>query len=243
MRQAQRQGRAPRQTQAQRQGRRARPGVAWLLAGVLVTVTAIGSASFGIWFSTGFQPDHHQARQSRIYPGTPSALTVRVSSGDVTVRPGQPGTIRVVDVLRWTHTKPSVSERWRGGTFEITQDCASGMLELSCNADFSIAIPPGVRLDLQTDSGDITVTGSRAGTVAASSASGDISLAFDAAPGLVNAIAYSGNLTVAVPPGLSYDVLPIAASGNLTVTVPGDATAPRVIHATSDDGNVTIRSR
>jgi hypothetical protein len=128
----------------------------------------------------------------------------------------------VTRYLQWSgSSKPAISEQWNGHTLDISQHCPAGMIILTCNVSYTIAVPDLVTLRLGAGSGNITVS-------------------LGSAPDVVNAQTDSGNVTVEVPRGTSYDVQASTDSGSTSVTVAQDPAAPRVIIATTDSGNVTV---
>lgn len=119
----------------------------------------------------------------------------------------------------------------------------TGQLNLMAGSGDITASGAAGQVQAQTGSGNVTVTGARSAQVMASSDSGDVALAFASEPRLVRAHSASGNVTVLVPSGASYNVQAGTASGNRTITVGQDSTAPRSIAADSDSGDVTVAYR
>ena len=218
---------------------RSRGRLAWLLAGVAATVTAIVTASVSLWYLSPSRKHIHTASQTVSYPGQPDLVTVQLSDGSVTIKSGPAGRVTVVRQLAWSGAKPVFSERWQGRTFLVGQDCPTGF-DVSCTVDYTIAVPPGVALNLQTDSGNITTVGSDSPQTQASSDSGDIQLGFAAAPDSVYASSDSGNVTVGVPPGGGYAVHQQTQDGDSDIAVMNSPTDPRSITAISDDGNISV---
>lgn len=232
--------------------------LAWLVIGVVSTVAALAATSGGVWFLTSFRPELQDKFTTESHAWDAKALTVQGDSGNISVRQGRAGHVEIVRDLRWTKSKPSVSEHWDGRALNVTSHCPSGGFGETCEVNYSITVPPGVivtastdggnvtaigvdgRLDLTTLSGDVLLTGARSAQVVASSGSGDVKLGFAAAPDSVQATTASGDVRIKVPPGGSYAVHPAADSGNTTVAVSNDSSSARSIVATSDSGDVTV---
>jgi DUF4097 and DUF4098 domain-containing protein YvlB len=214
--------------------------MAWLIAGVVTTVTLIASGSVCVWYAAVFNPHQHDQTQTASYAGSPAALTVQLSSGNITITHGPASHIEVRRDLAWTGTKPVTDEKWNGHTLDVSQDCPTGWLDLTCSVSYTIAVPDGVTLNLISESGTITVDGVRSPDVVANSDSGDIWVSLTAAPRVVDAATDSGDVTVKVPPGASYDVHYGTDSGSATVTVNQDPDASRLISATTDSGNIAV---
>lgn len=116
----------------------------------------------------------------------------------------------------------------------------TGALRLTSDSgDVGAANPVGT-VTAQSASGNVTVSGARSSSVTARSDSGDVTLGFASVPGMVSADSASGNVIVAVPAGASYDVQAATASGNSNVNVPNTPGSPRLIHAHTDSGDVTV---
>ena len=232
--------------------------IAWLVAGVVITVTVLASGSFSLWYLTAFKPSVNSQIQTVSYTGQPRSIAIQLDSGDITLRPGPAGQIRVTRAMGWTGAKPVVDEHWDGQKLRIQQHCPQQVFTRVCRVFYRISVPPGVTIDATTDSGTITATGlagvlnltslagdvdvsgARSPEVLASTDAGDIVIGFDAAPDFVKALTYQGDVTVKVPPGASYNVQPVADAGSVRVSVTTDQSARRFISATSDSGDVSV---
>lgn len=213
--------------------------LAWLLAGVLATITGIAIATAGIWFYT-HQPGLHTGAWTVTYTGTPDRLVVALDTGDITVVSGPPGHIEVTRNFGWSAGEPRADEHWQGREFVIGQSCPKAFFGNNCSANYRIAVPPGVALNLDSATGDITVLGARTAQVLVNTDTGDVHLRFAAAPSVVRASTASGDIAIAVPYGDSYAVQADAASGNTMVSVTQDPNAARALTATADSGNIVI---
>jgi hypothetical protein len=213
--------------------------LSWLLAGLVATVTAIAVASATVWYAIAFKQHMHGLNGTDSYAGNPALVTIQLSDGSITISSGPPGRVTVSRELEWNGARPVASEHWYGRTFSLRQECASGFDD-SCTASYTITVPPGVPVNVQTDSGDITADGTRSPELEASSDSGDITLSFGSAPYTVWASSDSGNVSVSVPAGTGYAVHPRTANGNSAVLFSPDPSSRRSITAISDDGNITV---
>jgi hypothetical protein len=213
--------------------------LAWLLAGVVATVVAIATAGSTLWYTTAYRQNVHTQEQAASYPGRPGLVTVQLTDGDITITSGPPGRVEVSRQLAWAGAKPVIDEQWNGHALTVDQNCPTGFAEI-CSVDYTIAVPPGVALNLETDSGDIAARRSSAPQVQASSDSGDVMLSFAAAPASVYASSDSGNVTIRVPRGDSYAVHPRADTGSSYVGFGQNPASSRSITAISDAGNITV---
>lgn len=232
--------------------------LAWLAIGVSTTVVALTASSAGVWFYTAYRPSAHDKTYTENYAWAAKTLGVQLSSGDLQVFQGPPGHVEIFRDLRWTRTKPSVTEHWNGRALDVAAQCPASGFGESCSVDYTITVPPGVSVTAVTDggtiradgmdgslslttlSGDVFVTGARSTEVFASSDAGNVRLGFTAAPDSIQATTAAGDVRIEVPPGDSYAVHPTADSGNLRVEVSDDPSSRRSIVATSDSGNLTV---
>ncbi|MCS0638270.1 DUF4097 domain-containing protein [Streptomyces sp. LP05-1] len=97
-------------------------------------------------------------------------------------------------------------------------------------------------LDLRSDSGEIRVEDTTSSRVAARTDSGEVRLALEAAPELVDTASGSGEVAVDLPRGdTRYAVETRSGSGGISVDVPTDRRSSHVVRATTDSGEVSVR--
>jgi hypothetical protein len=220
---------------------RSKGRLAWLLAGLAAMIATIATAGTSLWYLTAFQADMHMhsVTQTVSYQGRPGLINVQLSDGDITIKSGPPGRVGVTRELQWSGGRPVPEERWNGHTLSIGQNCPDSW-DSSCTVNYTIAVPPGVTVDLETDSGNITADDVRVAQAQASSDSGDVQLSFASAPDSIWASSESGNVTVLVPSGGSYALDSRAANGNSSVDILSNPTDRRSITVISDDGNIAV---
>ena len=109
--------------------------------------------------------------------GAAPTLTVDNFAGDVTVRSGASGSIRVVATKRAAREKDleriEVMINERDGTLEVETDPPSGLKNVS--VDIEITAPTGTHVDLHTGAGDVIVR-DLDGDVRADSGAGDVDI-------------------------------------------------------------------
>jgi hypothetical protein len=94
---------------------------------------------------------------------------------------------------------------------------------------------------LQDSFGNTSVTGIAAADVVARNNTGDIYLTFTKVPRQVNVTDSFGDITLVLPPGpATYRVATRNSFGNTTVSVPQSLSAPNVITASNNSGDITI---
>ncbi|WP_049793172.1 DUF4097 family beta strand repeat-containing protein [Conexibacter woesei] len=95
-------------------------------------------------------------------------------------------------------------------------------------------------LSVNVSSGDVTVVGYGGRDVSVNTSSGDLEVRTRVAPDRVKAITASGDVTVAVPGGDTYNVLTDTESGDRDVQVDQSVDAKRTIEARTSSGDVRV---
>ncbi len=150
-------------------------------------------------------------------------LNVSGSSGDLDVA-GFRGHVTVFD---------------RSGN--ISASALAGAISLSSGSgDIGASGLVGSRVKLSNGSGDIDVTGLAATDVSGGENSGDIALTFSRVPRQVSIENGSGNITLVLPRGASYQVDARSLSGDVGVGVKTRPSAASVITATAGSGDISI---
>jgi Putative adhesin len=98
----------------------------------------------------------------------------------------------------------------------------------------------GASVRLSNGSGNIDITGLAAPAVVSSDGSGDITLTFTRVPRRVTARNGSGNITIVLPRGATYQVDARSSSGDVGIGVKTGPSAASVISAIADSGDVSI---
>lgn len=98
----------------------------------------------------------------------------------------------------------------------------------------------GGRVQATTNSGEVTATALRSSAVEARTNTGDVKLAFAAAPGQAAVTTNTGDIELTVPPG-RYLTSADTVSGVRDVTVPVDTASSSALSARSNSGDVRLR--
>ncbi len=92
--------------------------------------------------------------------------------------------------------------------------------------------------------GSVSADGLRSQDVYAESGQGDVDLGFLAPPRRVAANSGQGSVSIELPKGPdTYQIHDSSSEGTTTSTVNESSSSPRIIHATSGQGDVTVRYR
>jgi hypothetical protein len=150
-------------------------------------------------------------------------LNVSGSSGDLDVA-GFRGQVTVSD-----------------GSGNLSASALAGAISLSSGSgDIGASGLAGTRVKLSNGSGNIDATGLAATNVVGSDGSGDITLTFSRVPRQVRIENGSGNITLVLPRGASYQVVARSLSGDVGVGVKTRPSAASVITATAGSGDISI---
>jgi hypothetical protein len=127
---------------------------------------------------------------------------------------------------------------------QLTASGLAGTIQLdNTSGDITAARVTG-NTQLRDSYGQITVTGLAAADVVARNQSGDVTLTFTKVPRRVAVTDAYGSITLRLPPGpAAYRVEAHTSYGIRTVSVPQAASAPNVITATNNSGDITIVNR
>jgi hypothetical protein len=95
-------------------------------------------------------------------------------------------------------------------------------------------------VSLHTGGGDITGTAITARDITVGTGGGNVRLTLTAVPENLSVNTGGGDITIIVPPGVSYDVTTHTDGGSISKSVPVNSLSPYKITATTGGGNITI---
>jgi Putative adhesin len=209
-----------------------------LLAIGWTALTAVAWAGLGSYRVNLAAPVHGTA-----------VVAVGVDSGDVTVRPGPAGQIKVHGILRYSLIRPQVS--WQRTPSAVTLHSRCRVLVGECSLSYAVTVPPLGRTEISVADGDLAASG-LAGTVTLASDAGDIRAA--RISGEATITDHSGDIVVSSLS--SARALITDDSGNISgngVSSPdltvqdssGDITmvftrVPARVRVSDDSGNITL---
>ena len=127
------------------------------------------------------------------------------------------------------------------GSGNLSTSRLAGTISLSSGSgDITASGLTGGRVRVTNGSGNIDVDGLAVTNVVGGENSGDITLTFARAPRRVSVENGSGNITLVLPRGPSYQVDARSSSGQVSVGVKTRPSAPYVITAINHSGDITI---
>ncbi|MGI8328963.1 DUF4097 family beta strand repeat-containing protein [Actinomadura scrupuli] len=203
------------------------------LAGAVLMTGAAVAALTGCganFTSTTYHADNN-------YPvlGQIGKLKVRLDSDNVRIIGGDSATISVHERLSYTkNRRPAPYHTTEGGTLALGYRCPDGLTIgfNRCSVSYTIQVPRGISVDVNNDSGRITMSGI-GGDVNASVSSGDFT-GTDLRGNQVTVDADSGNIRLV---GVAGSVRASASSGNIY----GENLRGGKLNADADSGNVTLK--
>jgi hypothetical protein len=127
------------------------------------------------------------------------------------------------------------------GSGDLSASRLAGTISLSSGSgDITASGLTGGRVRVTNGSGNIDVTGLAATDVVGGEKSGDVTLTFTRAPRRVSIENGSGNITLVLPRGPSYQVDARSSSGQTSVGVKTRPSAPYVITAINRSGDINV---
>lgn len=228
----------------------------------IVVAAPIGAYCVLILVSLATASTEHR---TRTYALAARQLRIESGSADVRVVGERRRGVRVdAEIQRGMFRngfQPRVAMRQQGLELQVESHC-SLMAHVgvgNCGASFTVYVPRGTSLTVNTASGDvhvedvagalrvtassedIHVSGYRGTELVAKTTGGDVEVSTQRAPRRLRVEAGSDDVDVAVPDAV-YRVLVDAGSGDRNVTVRQSATAPRTIQVSTASGDVSVTS-
>jgi hypothetical protein len=177
-------------------------------------------------------------------------------TGDVRVRAADLGEQpRMIRTLRWSFGRPLVQQAVSAGTERVDARCPRQWFMSNCSVDLELVVPAATTMQVATDTGRVSVSGTSSGVtaitttggvtlsgvtggnVSARTNTGDVTVLATAPDGVVSASTDTGDvrLSFTSPP---RSVRASTSTGDVTISVPaGDAYA---VNSRTDVGESTV---
>ncbi|MGW4285510.1 DUF4097 family beta strand repeat-containing protein [Streptomyces sp. NPDC004673] len=181
-----------------------------------------------------------------------TALSVTTKGGNIDVVPGDGTGAHVTEKIRYADDKPRTEHSVRDGHLTLTAPSCH-----DCGVNYTVAVPRGTTLTLDTEGGNITVrqidgamaartgggnvrvTDTAPKSLSARTDGGNIEASLTRPPSSVDTETGGGNITVHLPRG-TYAVEATTSGGRTDVSVPTDPDSPHHVRARTSGGNLTI---
>jgi hypothetical protein len=201
----------------------------WTLVGLLLVAAIVPALALSMIGSTAYK---QLSSRQQVFMTPISEVTVEVSSGDITIEPGN-GTETVV-ATSGVHglTYPTDEEELVGHTLIIRSNCGTRIFNDRCNRNYVLHLPSEAAVTASSGEGDVKVT-DMGRAVSAHSDQGDVTIA--GGSGTVQASSGQGSVTVSRSYASSVSVQ--SGQGDATVDL---LSSPHRVSAVSGQGAVTV---
>ncbi|WP_250562900.1 DUF4097 family beta strand repeat-containing protein [Sphaerisporangium fuscum] len=174
-------------------------------------------------------------------------------AGDIVVSEADGSAVKVTETLRWSSDKPTTEHKVQSDALVMRYDCPHALD--NCSVDYTVEVPEGLRVEVESDSGDIHLRalgnpikakvgsgdlegiGLTGPEIKVEAGSGDATLGYAAVPDDIDLKVGSGDAKITLPGG-PYNVDAEAGSGDVTVSVKTDRNSPHKIVARADSGDI-----
>jgi hypothetical protein len=196
----------------------------------------------------------HNLTEQKVYDKVITSLDLRVDSGDVEIRAGEEGQVAIERRFKWTSDKPIFTENWDGTQLNITSKCPGE--QLNCSLGHTISVPANTVILVQTDAGNVSVTGllkdihltTVAGNVHVGDAQGRLEIkttdgemdATNLKSAYVNTETTSGDITLQFA-SAPLEVMAKVGAGNITIGVPRNKTYAVSAKTTDGQRDVSVQ--
>ncbi|MGW2209343.1 DUF4097 family beta strand repeat-containing protein [Streptomyces sp. NPDC001781] len=181
-----------------------------------------------------------------------TALSVTTKGGNIDVVPGDGTGAHVTEKIRYAGDKPRTEHSVSDGRLTLTAPRCD-----DCGVDYTVSVPRGTTLSLDTDGGNITVrevdgamrartgggnvrvTDTAPRTLSARTDGGNIEASLKKPPSALTAQTGGGDVTVTLP-RTPYAVDATTGGGRNTVSVPTDPSSPHHVTIRTGGGNIDV---
>ncbi|MFD6024622.1 DUF4097 family beta strand repeat-containing protein [Streptomyces griseoluteus] len=181
-----------------------------------------------------------------------TALSVTTKGGNIDVVPGEGTGAHVTEKIRYAGDRPRTEHSVSDGRLTLTAPRCD-----DCGVNYTVSVPPGTTLALDTDGGNITVrevdgamtartgggnvrvTDTAPKTLSARTDGGNIEASLKKPPSALTAETGGGDVTVTLP-RTPYAVDASTSGGHSTVSVPTDPASPHHVTIRTGGGNIDV---
>ncbi|MFC7013905.1 DUF4097 family beta strand repeat-containing protein [Streptomyces viridiviolaceus] len=186
-----------------------------------------------------------------------TSLRIRTNGGNVEVVAASSSGVSVTERVEYADEKPRTEHSVRKGELSLSATGCARSDASEYSVDYTVAVPRGAIVSVETGGGDISVRGlsgvmeadtgggnvrirqSAMKKLSAHTGGGNLDTSFTAAPGQVEAESEGGNITVRLPEG-TYAVDARTDGGDREVGIASDPSSAHKVKAYSGGGNITV---
>jgi hypothetical protein len=190
--------------------------------------------------------------------GQVARVDLQAVPGQLTIVGAATGRVTLSGPLNWTGHSPVARVQFAARTLRLSYRCAAAS---PCTAHWRLVVPWRTAVTLREPAGhvvisglagplqitasnvDVSATGLRCPSLAATITSGHLGATFAAVPRRVSVALASAQATLWLPGGAAYAVSGQVTAGYLHVGVPQDGSSPRTVTARIVSGELELRSR
>ncbi|MEU0391496.1 DUF4097 family beta strand repeat-containing protein [Streptomyces sp. NPDC006208] len=168
-----------------------------------------------------------------------TSLRIKTNGGNVEVVAANSSGVSVTERFEYTDDKPRTEHSVRNGELSLnapgcTEDDAG-----ECSVNYTVAVPHGTILSVDTGGGNVRITESAPKKVSAHTGGGNLDASFTAAPDQIEAESEGGNIAVRLPEG-TYAVDARTDGGDREVGIASDPSSSHKVKAHTGGGNITV---
>lgn len=203
--------------------------IAWTVVGLVLVVALVPAIALSMIGQASYQP---LSPVQRVFTAPVTAVTLQVSSGDLTIERAK-GTDTVVSTSG-VHglTYPTDVERVEGHTLVIRSSCGTTIFNDRCTRSYVVHVQSDVAVSATSGQGGVTVSGTNK-SISAHSDQGDVTIA--GGSGTVQASSGQGGVTITRSSATSVS----ATSGQGDVVL-SFTSSPSRVTASSGQGDVIV---
>jgi len=231
-------------------------------AAIATGALALAAVTTAVMAARG-SPPARDGRERAVSVTARAAGTVEFQGvpGQVTIVGAATGQVRLTGQLDWSGRAPLVAVRTRGAgsarVLRLVYWCAA---RSPCTGNYRLVVPSRTALVVRQPSGhvvlsglagplritagsaDVSATGLRGPSLAATITSGHLAAVFDAPPRQVTVTLRSAQATLWLPASAAYAVSQQVTAGYLRVAVPRASDSPRTVAARVTSGELELRA-
>lgn len=193
--------------------------------------------------------------------GDSAQIVVNATIADIRLVEGADDVVKVTSRVTSGLRKTDFLIGRKGDEIKVISGCQA-WLSPGCGVSLTLSVPKGIPVVINTTSGDVTadalvqgvltvatasgdinVGGLTVDEFSAESSSGDVDASFAKQPFAFKALTKSGDISASVPAGdRTYSVTAESKSGNVESDIQPDGDGAGFIRATSDSGDIDLRT-
>jgi hypothetical protein len=189
--------------------------------------------------------------------GPVDRIDIQVARGDVELVAGGSDDVVVQRSSSWRFQRPDLLATIEGSTARVHATCPRLLPVSGCSVDHRVEVPPGVRVDVRTDSGSVTVAdldgwvrvvtsggevrahGLQSDELLVDTNGGHVNVGFVRAPSRVDVVSGGGDVTV-VAPADRYELAVNAGDGEIDDRLGSEEFAERSIQVQTNGGDLNL---